>query len=142
MTTPQTVHDYLRRAFAPTPRGIVGLTEQLLAASVGGDIEFERIADRCVCRWSVSGETQEAIAPLPAVAFRTILGRIATLCVERHPDSATPYGGDALLATDSETVVQVVFVNTPDKQLLKLASVGARTAAGGKTTAERAQVPA
>jgi hypothetical protein len=49
----QMVHDCLRRAFAPTQRGIVGLTEQLLAACVGGGVEFERVEDRCVCRWNV-----------------------------------------------------------------------------------------
>ena len=126
MISSQTVHDCLRRAFAPTQRGIVGLTEQLLGACVGGDVEFERVEDRCVCRWTVSGETQEATVPLRPVAFRTILARIAVLCNEHSPNSVTPYGGEGLLTVKGHpaTVVQVAFVNTPDKQQLELKSSG------------------
>ena len=81
----QTVDDYLRRAFAPTTRGIVGLTEQLLEACVGSDVSIERVGDKCVCRWSAGGESQESAAPLPPAAFRTLLARIAALCNERRP---------------------------------------------------------
>ena len=127
MISSQSVDDRLRRAFAPTQRGIVGLTEQLLEVCVGGDVAFERIGDRCVCRWSVSGETHEAAVPLPPAAFRTLLARIAVLCNERSPNSVTPYGGQGLLTVkgDPPTVVQVAFVNTPDKQHLELRSSGA-----------------
>jgi hypothetical protein len=121
------VHDCLRRAFAPTQGGIVRLTEQLLAACVGGEVEFERVKDRCVCRWTVSGDVQEATAPLPPAAFRTILARIAVLCNQRSPDSVTPYGGEGQLALAGQpsTVFQVAFVNTPDKQHMKLKSLAA-----------------
>ena len=127
MIPSQMVHDCLRRAFAPTQGGIVGLTEQLLAACVGGDVEFERVEDRCVCRWTVSGDVQEATAPLPPAAFRTILARIAFLCNQRSPNSVTPYGGEGLLALAGQpsTVFQVAFVNTPNKQQMKLKSLGA-----------------
>jgi hypothetical protein len=127
MISSQTVHDCLRRAFAPTQRGIVGLTEQLLGAFVGGDVAFEPVGDRCVCRWTVSGETQEATVPLRPAAFRTVLDRIAVLCNERSPNSVTPYGGEGLLAVKGQpaTAVQVAFVNTPDKQQLKLKGSGA-----------------
>jgi hypothetical protein len=123
----QTIHDCLQRAFAPAQRGIVGLTEQLLGACVGGQVEFECVGDRCVCRWTVSGDTEEATVPLPPAAFRTILARIAVLCNERSPNSVTPYGGEGLLAVKSHpsTVFQVTFVNTPDKQQLELKSLGA-----------------
>jgi hypothetical protein len=80
----QTVQDSLRRAFEPTQRGIVGLTEQMLQACVSGDVELTRVGDRCVWRWTIDGETQEAAAPLPPAAFRTILARIAVLCNERN----------------------------------------------------------
>jgi hypothetical protein len=123
----QMVHDYLQRAFAPTQRGIAGLTEQLLAACVGGNVEFERVEDRCVCRWTVSGDIQEAPAPVPPAAFRTILARIAVLCNQRNPNSVTPYGGQGLLALKGppSTVFQVTFVNTPNKQQMTLKSLGA-----------------
>lgn len=127
MISSQTVPDCLRRAFAPTQRGIVGLAEQLLGACVGRDVSFERIGDQCVCRWSVSGETQEATVPLPPAGFRTLLARIAVLCNERRPNSVTPYGGEGQLVVkgDPPTLVQVAFVNTPDKQQLELRSSGA-----------------
>jgi hypothetical protein len=103
------------------------LTEEILGACVGGDVEVERVGDRCVCRWTVSGNTQEATVPLPPAAFRTILARIAALCNERSPNSVTPYGGEGLLAVKGHpaTVFQVAFVNTPNKQQLKLKSLGA-----------------
>lgn len=121
MSPSQTIPDFLSRAFVPTPRGIVGLTEQLLAACAGEAVEFERIGDRCVCRWSENGETHEAPIPLPPAAFRPLLARIAVLCNEHRPNSVSPYGGESALlwAGDPPTVVRVKFVNTPDLQQLK-----------------------
>ncbi len=68
--------------------------------------------------------------PLPPAAFRTILARIAALCNERRPNSVTPYGGEGLLAVKGHpaTVIQVAFVNTPDKQQLELKSSSAEIA--------------
>ena len=57
MIPSQTADDRLRRAFAPTQGGIVGLTDQLLEACVGSDVEFKRVGNRCVCNWTVNGET-------------------------------------------------------------------------------------
>jgi len=42
----QTVDGCLRRAFAPTQGGIVELTDQLLEACIGSDVEFKRIVNR------------------------------------------------------------------------------------------------
>jgi hypothetical protein len=118
----QTAHDRLQRAFVPTQGGIVGLTDQLLEACVGSDVEFKRVGDRCICNWTVGGETQEALVPLPPAAFRTILARIATLCNEHTPNAVTPYGGEGLLAVKGPppTVVRVAFVNTPNEQRLEV----------------------
>ncbi len=77
MIISQTADDRLRRAFAPTQGGIVGLTDRLLEACVGSDVDFKRVGNRCVCNWTVNGETKEAQVPLPPAAFRTILVRIA-----------------------------------------------------------------
>ena len=67
------------RAFAPTTRGIVGLTDQLLEACGDGEVQFRRVVDKCICRWTENGATQEHPAPLSPAAFRTILARIAAL---------------------------------------------------------------
>jgi hypothetical protein len=118
----QTAEDRLLRAFALTQGGIVGLTDQLLEACVGSDLEFKRVGNQCVCNWTVDGETKEALVPLPAAAFRTILARIAALCNEYSPNAVTPYGGEGRLAVKGPppTIVRVAFVNTPDEQRLEV----------------------
>ena len=122
MIISQTADDRVQRAFAPTQGGVVGLTDQLLEACSGSDLEFKRVGNRCVCNWTVNGETMEAVVPLPPAAFRTILARIATLCNESSPDAVTPYGGEGLLTVKGPppTVVRVAFVNTPSEQRLEL----------------------
>ena len=131
MIVSQTPDDRLRRAFASTQGGIVGLTDQLLEACVGSDVEFKRVGDRCICNWTVNGETKEALVPLPPAAFRTILARIAALCNEYSPNAVSPYGGKGLLAVKGPppTIVLVVFVNTPNEQRLQV-----RRNAEGATT--------
>jgi hypothetical protein len=116
-----TVHDRLQRAFRPTQRGVVGLTEQLLEACIGGDVEFERVGDRCVSRWTEGGATQETPLPLPPAAFRTILARVATLFNERSPGSVSPYGGQGELVVGAAEVF-VKFINTAQAQKLEVKS--------------------
>ena len=124
MILSQRADDRLRRAFAPTQGGIVGLTDQLLEACVGSDVEFKRDGNRCVCNWTVNGETKEVLVPLPPGAFRTILARVAALCNEYSPNAVTPHGGDGLLTVKGPppTVVRVAFVNTPNEQRLEVRS--------------------
>jgi hypothetical protein len=118
----ETIHDRLQRAFLPTQGGVVGLTEQLLGACAGTDVEFERVGDRCVYRWTKDGKTQEAPAPLSPAAFRTVLARIATRCNEQSPGSVSPYGGEGDLVVGG-TGVFVRFINTTDSQKLEVKSV-------------------
>jgi hypothetical protein len=127
----QTADDRLRRAFASTQGGIVGLTDQLLEACAGSDVEFKRVGNQFLCNWTDNGETKEALVPLPPVAFRTILARIAALCNEYSPNAVSPYGGEGLLAVKGPppTIVLVAFVNTPNEQRLQV-----RRNAKGATT--------
>lgn len=121
MIPSETVHERMQRAFRPTQRGVVGLTEQLLEACVGGHVEFERVGDRCVSRWTEGGDTQEVPAPVSAAAFRTILAHVAALCNERSPRSVSPYGGDGELVIGSSEV-SVRFTNTVQEQKLEVKS--------------------
>ncbi len=116
-----TIYERLQRAFRPTQRGVVGLTEQLLGACVGGEVELERVEDRCVYRWTEGGDTQEAPVPLAPAAFRTILARIAALCNERSPGSVSPYGGRGELVVGASEVF-VKFINTAQAQKLEVKS--------------------
>ncbi len=122
MIQSQTDDGRLRRAFAPTHGGIVELTDQLLEACVGSDVEFKRVGNQCVCNWTVNGETKESLVPVPPAAFRTILARVAALCNEYSPNAVTPYRGEGLLTVKGPppTVVRVAFVNTPDEQRLEV----------------------
>jgi hypothetical protein len=113
------VSDRLQRAFTPTQRGVVGLTEQLLGACVGGDVEFERVGDRCVYRWTEGGDTREAPVPFSPAAFRTILARVAALCNARSPGSVSPYGGEGELVVGAAEVF-VKFINTAHAQKLEV----------------------
>ncbi|MGP0064244.1 MAG: hypothetical protein ACLQGP_11670 [Isosphaeraceae bacterium] len=98
------------------------MTDQLLEACVGSDVEFKRVGNRCVCNWTVNGETKEALVPVPPAAFRTILARVAALCNEYSANAVTPYRGEGLLTVKGPppTVVRVAFVNTPDQQRLEV----------------------
>ena len=118
MILTRTVADRLQLSFSPTPLGVVGLTDQLLGACIGGDVVSERVGDRCVYRWVVDGDAQEGVVPTRPAAFRTILARIAALCNERLPNSVTPYGGEGLLPAPghSSELLRVRFINTPEQQ--------------------------
>jgi hypothetical protein len=130
----QTDDGRLRRAFAPTQGGIVGLTDQLLEACVGSDAEFKRVGNRCVCNWTINGETTEALVPLPPAAFRTILARVAALCNEYSPNAVTPYRGEGLLTLKGSppAIVHVAFVNSPDEQRLEVKRNATQSAATGR----------
>ena len=54
------------------------------------------------------------------------------LCNERSPNSVSPYGGEGLLAVEGNpiTYFQVAFVNTPEKQHLKLKRLGEKVLNG------------
>lgn len=112
----------VQQLFPLLPEGYVAAPGVHLGACVGGHGAFERVGDRCVCRWTISGETQVATVPLPPAAFRTILARIAALCNERSPNSVSHYGGEGLLAVkgNPSTVFHVTFINTPNEQRLEL----------------------
>jgi hypothetical protein len=121
VTPSETVHDRLQRAFRPTQGGVAGLTEQLLGACVGGDVEFERVGDRCFYRWTDEEGAQEFPLPLSPAAFRTILARVAALCNERSPESVSPYGGEGELVVGAAEVF-VRFTNTSQAQKLEVKS--------------------
>lgn len=122
MISSRLVQDWLQEGFAQTRGGVVELTDQLLAACVGGSAEFERIGDRLICRWTANGDTQEAPAPLPPAAFRTILARVAALCNEHNPNSVSPYGGQGVVVVSGtpSTALQVRFINTSNEQRLEV----------------------
>lgn len=116
----QPTADRLREVFRPTPRGAVGLVDDLLELCRGGPIRIEYDDGRCHVR--LAGADPTAV-PLPKSAFRAALARVAALCNERVPGSVTPYRGVGELA-DPHAAYRGVFINTPDEQRLDLSQVG------------------
>ncbi len=125
MTEGQNIETYFQQAFTPTEFGLVGLVDQIVAASVGRHFRFQRVDDRVVCRQFFDGEFQEALTPIPAKNFRSILARIAVLLEDQNPKLFDPYGGSEMIVVGSTvtTMVEASFSNTPDKQFLELQGI-------------------
>ncbi len=115
-----TLSDTLRRAFEPSSSGFVGIVDNLLAISDGGNLEI--VWQTGSCRAKIRRGVAEGFAEIPfrKSVFRAILARIALLCNETRPDLVSPYGGDSKLAVgeNASRVFQIEFINTPDEQKL------------------------
>jgi hypothetical protein len=120
--------------FQPTPRGVVGLVDDLLAACRGLSLRLDYADDHCHIRVLDGGAPEPLAAPLPKSVFRAVLARVAALCNERVPASVTPYRGAGELAdpADSHAVFRVAFTNTPDEQRLELTHAGQPANGSGK----------
>jgi hypothetical protein len=104
--------------FAPNPRGVVGVVDELLAACRGQTLQLEWRDG--VCRARAAGGGGEATElPLPKSAFRAVLARLAALCNERVAESVSPYGGQGEVATGAGAF-RVAFTNAPGEQRLEL----------------------
>jgi hypothetical protein len=125
--------DRLRRAFSPAAGGVVGLADELLGLCQERGLQLDWHANRCLVR-PLGGDTPESLdVPLPKSVFRALLARLAALCNERPPHSASPYGGEGelLVGGNPPTVFRVAFTNTPGEQRLELR----------RMTASRASAP-
>jgi hypothetical protein len=102
--------------------GVAGLVDELLAVCREHALELDWQADRCRMR-SPGGEWEQLVdLPLRKSVFRAILARLAALCNERAPNSASPHGGQGELSAgaDPAAVFRVTFTNTPAEQKLAL----------------------
>lgn len=101
--------------------GLVGVVDALLGVCLEQRLHLRWEADCCRVR-SLRGqsEVEEIRKPLSKSQFRAVLARIAALCNERCPNSVSPYGGTGtlMLGAERNRAVRVLFVNTPDEQLL------------------------
>lgn len=114
--------------FQPTPRGVVGLVDDLLDLCRVHQLRIHYQDGHCFIHPLGNNEQDSLVVPLPKSVFRAILARIAALCNEQHPGSVTPYRGEgeiAVPALDSEKGVSpstyyVAFTNTPSEQRLEV----------------------
>jgi hypothetical protein len=117
--------ELVRHVFRPTQRGVVGLVDDLLGLCREQELQLDWHADQCRVR-AIGEESEESIeVALPKSVFRAILARLAALCNERNPGSASPYGGEGELTAgvDPDTLYRVVFTNTPDSQRVHLTRI-------------------
>lgn len=112
----------LQRVFEPTPRGVVGLVEDLLGLCREQGLQFDWNTNQCQVRPLGAGPQETTEVPLQKSVFRAMLARLAALCNERTPDSVSPYGGEGELSvgTNPPTIFRVVFANAPGEQRLQV----------------------
>jgi hypothetical protein len=122
MSTASPVSAVLRRVLENPAGGVTGLVDALLSVCREHDLQLDWQAGRCRIRPAGGMWEEVADVPLRKSVFRAILARIAALCNERTPNSASPYGGQGELAVGPEptAVLKIAFANTPAEQRLEL----------------------
>jgi hypothetical protein len=111
MTGAGALADRVREAFRPTPRGVVGLVDDLVRIGREHPLRLDYAGG--VCRVRVGGEGEFHL-PVPKSVFRAALARVAALCNEQSPDAVTPYGGAGELPGGGDgAALRVTFTNTP-----------------------------
>lgn len=119
------VSDFRERiedAFKPTPRGIIGLVDDLMRLAGQEGFRLNWHDGRC-CVHAFGGEAREdAEVRVQKSVFRAVLARIAALCNEQSPNSVSPYGGEGeLVASTSPPVrLRVTFANRHGEQRLQI----------------------
>lgn len=122
MTDTTSYANRIREAFNPSPRGVVGLVDDLLALGRDQGLRLDFHDGNCSVRPLDTNGQEPIRVPLPKSVFRAVLARIATLCNEQHPNSVTPYRGEGTLsvATNPPATFHVSFTNTPTEQRLTM----------------------
>lgn len=121
----------LRCAFVPSSlRGVLDLVDELVAMSREHRLELSWHEDRCQVQFADGKQSEQLEFPLPKSVFRAVLARIAVLCNERHPSSASPYGGQGVItpSADPSCAIRVAFTNTPQELSLELSPVSMEVA--------------
>lgn len=106
-------------------RGVVGLVDDVLKLCHEQALQLDWSSDCWRIRRLGGGPDEVIDRPRRTSVFRAILARLAVLCNERSPESVSPYGGQGKLSIDEDptALFQVLFMNTPDEQWLKLSPI-------------------
>jgi hypothetical protein len=122
------VAERIREAFKPTPRGVMGLVDDVLNLCRAHQLRINFYDGHCSVR-RLGADAQDTLdVPLPKSVFRAALARIAAVCNEQHPHSVAPYRGEGeiILPTPVSptdlppSTCHVSFVNTPSEQNLEV----------------------
>ncbi len=119
MNTTSPATELVRNAFASPTRGVIGLVDDLLAATRHAPLRMEWRHGLCRVQF---GDDAWIEAPLPRSVVRAALARVAVLCNTFKRDSVSPYGGAGKLIAphDPGSLIAVRFTNTPSEQRLTL----------------------
>lgn len=128
MTQSPPFDECVRQAFLPTPRGVVGLVDDLLGLCRAHQLRLRFADGQCSVGWLGADETEALHVPLPKSVFRAALARVAALCNEQRPGSVTPYRGEGEVVVPSPdspnfaspSTCHVSFINTPAEQQLDM----------------------
>jgi hypothetical protein len=112
----------LTKAFEPTPRGVVGLVDDLLGFCRDRQLRLSFQDGHCSVRPLGTNGDESIDIPLPKSVFRAVLARVAALCNERSPNAVTPYRGESELSLPSDPPAnfRVAFTNTQGEQRLEV----------------------
>jgi hypothetical protein len=124
MNTTSKLTEAFRDVIEHPTRGVVGIVDDLLRLCPEQGLRLDWQAEGCRLRCCVGDSEETFDVPLRKSVFRAILARIAILCNEQVPNSASPYGGEGELSTAANPSGQfrVSFTNTPAEQNLELTS--------------------
>jgi hypothetical protein len=128
MTQSTPFAERVQKAFRPTPRGVVGLVDDLLGLCRVHQLRLRFADGHCSVRRLGADETDALNVPLPKSVFRAALARVAALCNEQRPGSVTPYRGEGEVVVPgpdspscaSPSTCHVSFMNTPAEQRLEV----------------------
>ena len=128
----------VQQAFTPTPRGVVGLVDDLLSLCRTHQLRIVFRDGRCEIRRLGAGSKDALDLSVPQSVFRAVLARVAVLCNDHRPHSATPYRGEGEVAVPRRpdrgpaagSTCYAAFTNTPSDQRLELRF--SRDSAGGE----------
>ena len=118
----------VRQAFSPTPRGVVGLVDDLLVLCRTHQLRVVFRDSRCQIRRLGADPKDSLDLPVPKSVFRAVLARVAVLCNEHSPDSVMPYRGEGEVAVPrspaqgpaASSTCYAAFTNTLSDQRLEL----------------------
>jgi hypothetical protein len=118
----------IQDAFRPTPRGVVGLVDDLLGLCRVHQLRIRFADGHCSVRRLGTDDTDALTVPFPKSVFRAALARVAALCNDQHPGSVTPYRGEGEVVVPPPlspkctppSTCYVSFTNTPTEQQLEM----------------------
>ena len=118
----------VHQVFRPTPRGVVGLVDDLLGLCRVHQLRLRFADGKCSIRRLGTDDADALVVPIPKSVFRAALARIAALCNEQHPGSVTPYRGESEIVVPPPlspngappSTCYVSFTNTPSEQQMEM----------------------